>query len=583
VLAIAFSQCVLLDREFIAFDDRANFLDIANWRSGTLEQQASWALTTDRGHVFEPVAWIIKSLQFGTFGLSASGFVLVSTLAHCATAGVLFLTLHIITGEAAEFVAFPVLWWAVHPLRIECVCWCSAQPFVFAGLFGSLAIYCQALQGDKLPNPMLGVLEIFFFALAVLSKAVALPLCLISIALDLTVFRFKIETLSASAIPRITSATLRSTGKLVVAAVAAFKSIQANAESDVNIVLSFTDRLSLSMYCIAKYVTQSVVPMLLSLITYPDNSTDAKNGLDNTMYLGCLVLVVLVSLACIQRALFVSMSPAAVWFSFLVILAPTLPLMPHGTENVGADRYTYLATWAFLPALCYVCKALTTKIGGSSGACIGLGVLTVLAGYSASMSMVWSKNLSFYEHQIQTHSHRNPYFRETAIAYHEAGQPQKAVDLIAHNRENWKTFRYCDNGYYIEQCIYRIVSVLALVVSVFHPPPFTRLLIIHTILLIYYTRGWVMPELAGISLTYSKALLDLKQAPKAIQYLEEILPSAPKDGSADQLKANYAEALMNDKQNSKAYKVLKELESTNNKDLAALVKRALAGFTVKKN
>jgi hypothetical protein len=532
LLAVAFNQCVLLDREFIAYDDRANFLDISTWREGSFTDQISWAFTTDRGHVFEPIAWILKSLQFGTFGLSASAFVLVSTAAHCVTAGVLFLILRIITGEATEFVALSVLWWAVHPQRVECICWCSAQPFVFAGLFGSLAIYCQALQRARDQKVMLGMLEVCFFALAVMSKAVALPLCLISIALDLTVFRFPIQTLSAKAIPNIASAITRSSGKLLVAAWAGYRSIQANSE-DGDITLVFTERIALSMYCIGKYLTQLVVPIFISVITYPDNSTDAQNGFDNQMNLGCAIIVVFISLICIYRAFFISVSSAAVWFSFLAVIFPTLPVIPHGTENVGADRYTYLATWALLPTLCFVWKGITTRIGRVQGACVGLGILAVLAGYSASTSGAWSKNVLFYDYQIQTHPYRNPYFRESAIAYHEVGEFQKAVDLIDHYRENWKEFKH-----------FKGAGVL------------------------------------GLSLTYSKALMDLKQEHKAIKYIDEILLTAPKDSSADQLKANMVEALMKTKQNARAYRVLKELENTPNAGLAMMVKKALATFTV---
>jgi hypothetical protein len=220
LLAIAFGQGIFSEREFIAHDDRANFLAHDDWRAGSLVEQVSFALVSERGHVYEPVAWIAKSLQFSVFGMSASSFVLVSTIAHCITSVVLFLTLRRVTEESTEVVALPVLWWAIHPLRAECICWCSAQPFIFAGLFGSLSFYYQAMsqasnRNDQ-PRRYLLVLEVLFFALAALSKAVALPLCALSIALDLTVFKFKFQTLSPSAVPKIIAATVRSSAKLLV-------------------------------------------------------------------------------------------------------------------------------------------------------------------------------------------------------------------------------------------------------------------------------------------------------------------------------------------------------------------------------
>jgi hypothetical protein len=53
--------------------------------------------------------------------------------------------------------------------------------------------------------------------------------------------------------------------------------------------------------------------------------------------------------------------------------------------------------------------------------------------------------------------------------------------------------------------------------------------------------GWRMPELLTVALTYSQALLDLKQESKAQEYIQGVLTSVPEEelranGNTDQLK-----------------------------------------------
>jgi hypothetical protein len=100
---VAFGS-MLTEREFLPYDDEPNFLsdDVRSWRSESLQEQLKWALTTTRGHVYEPVAWIFKSLQFNVVGkTSATSFAVTSFFAHLLTTSLLaLLSFHLLSRRS---------------------------------------------------------------------------------------------------------------------------------------------------------------------------------------------------------------------------------------------------------------------------------------------------------------------------------------------------------------------------------------------------------------------------------------------------------------------------------------------------
>ena len=145
--ALAFTGCFQGQREFLEYDDTVNFLHVHEWHNGTAEEQVNWALTSTRGFVYEPVAWLFKSVQYHFFGMSAAGFVSVSAVLHVMTSLVLCgATTQLLSSAAfsksapsktatAVGAALSAAWWCVHPLRAEAVAWVSAQPYCLCGLF----------------------------------------------------------------------------------------------------------------------------------------------------------------------------------------------------------------------------------------------------------------------------------------------------------------------------------------------------------------------------------------------------------------------------------------------------------------
>ena len=77
-----------------------------------------------------------------------------------------------------------VLMFAVHPLRVEALCWASCQPYLLAALFSLLAIAAAAAARRRHSAVCFG-LALFFYTCATLSKAAAVPLPLCMLLLDI--------------------------------------------------------------------------------------------------------------------------------------------------------------------------------------------------------------------------------------------------------------------------------------------------------------------------------------------------------------------------------------------------------------
>ena len=87
-VAVAFGPTLgLVDaRVFLPYDDEPNFVEVDGWRSGSWHERLRFALTTTRGYVYEPLAWLLKSAQFEALGLSPTRFAAVSAMAPNASA-----------------------------------------------------------------------------------------------------------------------------------------------------------------------------------------------------------------------------------------------------------------------------------------------------------------------------------------------------------------------------------------------------------------------------------------------------------------------------------------------------------------
>ena len=305
-----------------------------------------WALGATRGLVYEPMSWVLKSAQFAAFGLSPSAFAAVSAAAHVITVLVTYLTLELILSYRGVSAAgggrlgamLAATWWGVHPLRVESVAWLSAQPYCFAGLFGSISLYCHvrySLSGTKAAWLWLAASALGYSASA-FSKSVAIPVVAIHIALELLVFHRK----DFGAVRNIAKALVNCSTHLLVTVVAIWATVESNDTLGVGKVLLLNERFVITARTVVRYGMQSALPVGITAFYRPELDIDVHSAY-------CVMPLLLVCFGVfysVSKSVFAVASnswelhSAALFLLPVAIVLPTLSLFAHGTDSVGADR-----------------------------------------------------------------------------------------------------------------------------------------------------------------------------------------------------------------------------------------------------
>ncbi len=153
-VAVGFSPA--LDARFLNWDDRANLVDVQEYR-GLGAQNLAWMFRTAHLGPYQPLAWLSFALDHAVHGLDAGmappqarGFHLTSVLIHALGALVFWrlcsaLLRRVSALESAPALArevaaaFGAAVYAVHPLRAESVAWVTERRDVLCALFYSLA------------------------------------------------------------------------------------------------------------------------------------------------------------------------------------------------------------------------------------------------------------------------------------------------------------------------------------------------------------------------------------------------------------------------------------------------------------
>lgn len=220
--------------EFLRFDDMDYVLENPHLREGLTPRTVRWALT-DVGYAsnWHPLAWVshaadlsaaralglsceLRNKATKTSGRFDSGFAKLShvhnIVLHAVNAALLFLLLAALSGRLASGVrgllaaGFFALLWALHPLRTEVVCWVSERKELLCVFFMLLTMLAyvrsavvvversctKGVSNSIAQLPLFSttsfcyILSLFTFALALLSKPVAVGLPAVLAAWELT-------------------------------------------------------------------------------------------------------------------------------------------------------------------------------------------------------------------------------------------------------------------------------------------------------------------------------------------------------------------------------------------------------------
>ena len=118
-------------------------------------------------------------LDYQLFGLDPAGFYLTNLVLHLASAVILFLVLHQLTGALWRSVLVAALF-ALHPLNVESVAWVTERKNVLSTLFGLLTVgaYLGYVRKPGWPR-YLGIMGLLVLGLMAKQMLVTLPCVLL--------------------------------------------------------------------------------------------------------------------------------------------------------------------------------------------------------------------------------------------------------------------------------------------------------------------------------------------------------------------------------------------------------------------
>lgn len=409
-----------LQGEFLRWDDDVNFLDNPGYR-GLGPARLRWMFTTFHMGLYIPATWMTLGLDYALWGMNAAGYRLTSLVLHAANGLLLYALARRLLrtgmpGPAAGTevatragAAVAALVFALHPLRVESVAWVTERRDVLSGLFCLLAIlgYLRARDpGDARRRAWYG-LSVAAFALALLSKPMAVSLPVILVVLDIYPLgrlparprRWLDRDLRPLWLEKIPFVLLSvAAGVVAVLAMRHVGNLKPIAD------IGIAGRIAVTLYAPAFYLWKTLLPAGLSPLYELPARVDP---LAWPFLLSAGVVVGLTALAIAARRRWPAL--AATWAVYVVTLLPVSGLVQNGPQ-IAADRYTYLPAmaWALLAGAGAASGWAAWRSGGlpkgAAGAIAGavVAALVVLGGLTARQVGVWRDTETLWRHALAT-------------------------------------------------------------------------------------------------------------------------------------------------------------------------------------
>jgi len=330
--------------DFLGYDDPLYFTQNVHVLSGLTWSNVGWAFTTGDAANWHPLTWLSLMLDAELFGNQPAGPHLVNLLFHAANTILVFVLFRRLTAAhwRSALVAALFAW---HPLHVESVAWVAERKDLLCAFFMLLTLlaYAKSVTRDErvtqerpaaslvpLPSSRYYFLALFFFALALMSKPMAVTLPFVLLLLDWwPLQRFNTSTRQRLALEKIPFLALS-----VAAALITFI-VQKKGDTVASLAtFSLSARIENAFVSYARYLGKTIWPVTLANpYPHPGHWPAA------TVSLTFLLFVVLCAAAFLLARKFPFVFTG--WFWFFGMLVPVIGLVQVGTQAM-ADRYMYL-------------------------------------------------------------------------------------------------------------------------------------------------------------------------------------------------------------------------------------------------
>ncbi len=434
-----------LHNEFVAWDDNEYVYENPHLHpvnSGFFK----WAFSDFYDSNWHPLTWVSHALDYAVWGLNPLGHHLTNNILHAVnTLIVVILVAKLLEawrpslqqnpplqssrgGSYIVIAAVTGLFFGLHPLHVESVAWVSERKDLLCAMFfllSTMAYTKYVSNGGGLRNKHY-ILVLFLFALALLSKPMAVSLPIVLLILDWYPFN------RISSIKSFLSAFLEKLPLIVLSLVSSALTVlaqKAGGAIRTFEVIPLSTRLLVAAESLLSYLWKMILPVnLIPYYPYPKNIS-----LFSAEYLLSVVLVSGITAACIvmvkKQKLWL-----AVWGYYVITLLPVIGIVQVGDQAM-ADRYTYLpsispfliaglgAAWCFQKA-----EALKANIK-MLGIFFAVFLFISMSYFTIKQISIWKDSIVLLSYVIEKGPGNLSFvFMNRGLTFIGMGRPDKALE-----------------------------------------------------------------------------------------------------------------------------------------------------------
>lgn len=465
-----------LQNEFVNWDDNLYIYDNLPIRS--LDTAfLRWAFSTFHASNWHPLTWISHALDYAIWELNPLGHHLTNNILHAVnTFIVVVLVIKLIEvwrerarpgrtflDEGGMLIAGGMtgLLFGLHPLHVESVAWVSERKDLLCAMFFLLStmMYVKyARRGGPMWPPKEGqpqrvaptqkdprqagmramrsqflsryyLLSLFFFALALMSKPMAVSLPVVLLILDWHPCQRvnSLKTFWAALVEKLPFIAFS-----IISSILTIVAQKAGGAMRMTEVVPLETRMIVAAGSLLAYLRKMVLPLnLLPFYRYRyDVSLASPEYLLSV--LGVAGITVVASIFARRQRIWL-----AVWGFYVVTLLPVLGIVQAGIQSM-ADRYAYLPSLgpfliAGLIASWVMGKVNAVKRGRVfltvALAAATLSTFASLSYVTVKQSHIWKNDLSLWNHVIEHEHDRVPFaYYNRALAFERMAQDDKAIE-----------------------------------------------------------------------------------------------------------------------------------------------------------
>lgn len=387
--------CLILDNDFIEFDDGLYVTQNPYVLSGLNWDSVKWTFQTTKTSNWIPLTWLSHMLDTELFGLDPGLHHLTNLILHSLNTVLVFLLLYRLTGRPWAAFWAAVLF-ALHPLRAESVAWASERKDTLSTFFGLLALlaYGTWAQHKKRVHYVLACLALMA---GLMSKAMLVTWPFLFLLLDYWLKRlqkagggFDHRTLTRLVVEKIP----------FFAICLAFSVIAYWAQDEGGSIVS-TDYLPLAFrlqnvwISYVTYLKMTFFPDAMGVFYPLDPKTITFSRAVVPFVVIVIVTAVFFRLRKSRPYLLVG------WLWFLGTLVPVIGLVQIGVQAV-ADRYTYVPSIGLSMLVAFWVADVAGRRVWWRRAAVATAVL--VAGFLMVKTWIqtayWKNSLTLYAHTL---------------------------------------------------------------------------------------------------------------------------------------------------------------------------------------